>query len=95
MVDAQTIHDEQIRLRTELESLRRQHEELQREVAQKDQPGDKRDNGDKKDDGDKQDKNNKEEKRKSRRSLRSPERATGSRVILWQSSSDPLDSSSY
>ena len=77
MVDAQTIHDEQIRLRTELESLRRQHEELQREVAQKDQPGDKRDNGDKKDDGDKQDKNNKEEKKEE------PEEPALTRTRNW------------
>jgi membrane fusion protein (multidrug efflux system) len=56
--DTQSLHDEQIRLRTEVEFLRRQQEELQRQLAQKAAP----DKDEKKDDKDNQDQ--KEEKPK-------------------------------
>jgi membrane fusion protein (multidrug efflux system) len=77
--ETQTLHDEQIRLRTELESLRRQQEELQRQVAQKEssngnQSGEK---SEKKDDGDKQAKNGKEGKKEE------PQEPASARARNW------------
>ncbi|HVW07781.1 MAG TPA: HlyD family secretion protein [Bryobacteraceae bacterium] len=68
-MDPQAVHDEQIRLRAELDLLRRQYQDLQKEVAQKNAPskdeggGDKDDEGNKEGKGDRDDKDDKEKEK--------------------------------
>ena len=71
--DAQALHDEQIRLRTEVELLRSQHEELQRQLAnqashsQEKKPDDQQNQDDQKN-GDKHDKDKEQEDKKPKES---------------------------